>query len=51
MDKNLHFAKDRTVSRLIEMQSAEYLHSHAMLHAPELLFALEEIEKRQRRVS
>ena len=42
VDDNLGFSKDRTVSRLIEMQSEEYLMAHAKLHAPELLLALEE---------
>lgn len=34
------FTKDRTISRLIEMQSREYLTHHAEAHAPELLLAL-----------
>ena len=42
VDDNLGFAKDRTISRLTEMQSAEYLRAHAKAHAPELLLALTE---------
>lgn len=42
VDDNLAFAKDRTVSRLIEMQSHEYLEAHAQRHAPELLLALQQ---------
>lgn len=40
VDDNLGFTKDRTISRLIEMQSHEYLVAHAERHAPELLLAL-----------
>lgn len=40
VDDNLGFTKDRTISRLIEMQSREYLTQHAEQHAPELLLAL-----------
>ena len=40
VDDNLGFTKDRTVSRLIDMQSREYLTQHAEKHAPELLLAL-----------
>jgi protein AFG1 len=40
VDDNLGFVKDRTISRLIEMQSNEYLIDHATRHAPELLKAL-----------
>ena len=40
IDDNLGFVKDRTISRLIEMQSNEYLIDHAKRHAPELLKAL-----------
>jgi len=46
VDDNLGFSKDRTVSRLTEMQSKEYLRAHAERHAPELLYALNEAEKR-----
>ena len=46
MDDNLGFAKDRTISRLTEMQSREYLISHAEHHAPELVLALKEANKR-----
>jgi predicted ATPase len=40
VDDNLGFSKDRTISRLTEMQSEEYLRAHAKAHAPELLLAL-----------
>lgn len=40
VDDNLGFTKARTISRLIEMQSREYLTHHAEQHAPELLLAL-----------
>ena len=40
VDDNVGFAKDRTVSRLIEMQSLEYARAHAERHAPELLPSL-----------
>jgi len=42
IDENLGFVKERTVSRLIEMQSSEYLEHHAQQRAPELLLALRE---------
>lgn len=42
VDSNLAFAKERTLSRLVEMQSLPYLTDHARLHAPVLLQALEE---------
>lgn len=42
VDDNLGFAKDRTISRLTEMQSLEYQLQHAQQHAPENLLALEE---------
>lgn len=42
VDDNLGFTKDRTISRLIEMQSREYLKMHAKEWAPELLLALSE---------
>lgn len=45
VDDNLGFSKDRTVSRLTEMQSTEYLTAHAQAHAPELLLALKETAK------
>jgi len=48
VDDNLGFVKDRTVSRLIEMQSNEYLIAHAVTHAPELLLALKEERSRKR---
>ncbi|KAG7670882.1 hypothetical protein KSW81_004312 [Nannochloris sp. 'desiccata'] len=47
VDDNLGFSKDRTVSRLTEMQSKEYLRAHAERHAPELLYALDEAEHRE----
>lgn len=42
IDDNLGFAKDRTISRLIEMQSDEYREQHAAQRAPHLLQALHE---------
>lgn len=45
VDDNLGFAKDRTISRLLEMQSREYLIHHAERHAPELVMALKEANK------
>lgn len=45
VDDNLGFAKDRTISRLLEMQSREYLIVHAEHHAPELAPALKEANK------
>lgn len=45
VDDNLGFAKDRVISRLTEMQSAEYLMAHARLHAPHLILALQEVTK------
>mmetsp|Transcript_4037 Transcript_4037/g.14124 ORF Transcript_4037/g.14124 Transcript_4037/m.14124 type:complete len:338 (+) Transcript_4037:185-1198(+) len=42
VDDNLGFAKDRTVSRLVEMQSVEYARQHATERAPELLPGLRE---------
>lgn len=44
MDDNLAFSKDRTISRLTEMGSTEYLLSHARRHVPCLVLALEEKE-------
>jgi len=44
IDDNLGFAKDRTISRLTEMQSIEYAIVHAERHAPELLLALQEAQ-------
>lgn len=49
VDDNLAFAKDRTVSRLIEMQSIEYRLQHAHKHAPELILALTEINTKRRK--
>ena len=46
VDDNLAFAKERTLSRLVEMQSLDYLMDHARLHAPVLLPALEEARAR-----
>jgi len=42
VDDNLGFAKDRTISRLTEMQSLEYLAAHADAHDPSLKLALQE---------
>lgn len=42
MDDNLAFSKDRTISRLTEMESHKYLMSHAQRHVPCLVLALEE---------
>lgn len=41
VDDNLGFAKDRTISRLLEMQSVEYQLHHARQHEPSLVLALE----------
>lgn len=49
VDDNLGFVKDRTISRLIEMQSSEYLVAHASRHAPELILALKEEKEAQSR--
>ena len=51
VDDNLAFAKERTISRLIEMQSLDYLMDHARLHARVLLPALEEARARAGRVA
>ena len=45
VDDALSFAKERTISRLTEMDSMEYLVEHANRHAPELLLALAEAEE------
>jgi predicted ATPase len=42
VDNELGFAKDRTISRLTEMQSLEYLAAHAEAHEPSLRAALRE---------
>ncbi len=42
VDNELGFSKDRTVSRLTEMQSLEYLAAHADAHDPSLKLALQE---------
>jgi len=47
VDDNLGFAKDRTISRLTEMQSLEYLIAHAKAHAPENLLALQEQQQKE----
>lgn len=47
VDDNLGFAKNRTISRLTEMQSMEYLVEHSNKHAPELLLALAEAQARE----
>ena len=49
IDDNLGFVKDRTISRLTEMQSDEYLEDHAAKHAPELLLALQEEQEARRK--
>ncbi|EFJ47611.1 hypothetical protein VOLCADRAFT_61252, partial [Volvox carteri f. nagariensis] len=41
VDDNLGFSKDRTISRLTEMQSLEYLVHHARQHEPSLVLALQ----------
>lgn len=41
VDDKLGFAKDRTISRLLEMQSVEYQLHHARQHEPSLVLALE----------
>ncbi|CAD7705031.1 unnamed protein product [Ostreobium quekettii] len=46
VDDNLGFAKDRTVSRLIEMRGLDYQVEHSNRHAPELLLALAEAQER-----
>ncbi|KAG2493777.1 hypothetical protein HYH03_007997 [Edaphochlamys debaryana] len=48
VDDNLGFAKDRTISRLIEMQSLEYLIHHAKQYEPSLLLALKEARSKAR---
>lgn len=48
VDDNLGFSKDRTISRLTEMQSLEYLVSHAAAHEPALALALREALDKQR---
>jgi hypothetical protein len=45
VDDNLGFAKDRVISRLIEMQTREYAAAHAEAHDPALLSALREAPK------
>ena len=45
VDDNIGFSKDRAISRLLEMQSREYLIVHAEHHAPELVLALKEANK------
>lgn len=47
VDDNLGFAKNRTLSRLTEMQSMEYLVEHSNKHAPELLLALAEAQAKE----
>ncbi len=49
MDDNLGFSKDRTISRLTEMQSIEYLLHHAKEHEPALLLALQEAHTAKQR--
>ena len=45
VDDNLAFSKDRTISRLIEMGTTEYLLEHARRHAPCHVLALDERPK------
>jgi peroxisome-assembly ATPase len=47
VDDILAFAKDRTVSRLTEMQTLEYALAHAERHEPRLVMALEEAQAKQ----
>ena len=47
VDDNLAFALERSISRLTEMQSLEYLIAHAQAHAPVLLLALKEQQARE----
>lgn len=49
VDDNLGFSKDRTISRLTEMQSLEYLLHHAKAHEPALLLALHEAQNAKQR--
>lgn len=44
IDDNLGFAKDRTISRLIEMQTLEYALAHSDRNQPEMKLALEEAQ-------
>jgi hypothetical protein len=46
VDDHLGFSKERCISRLVEMQSLEYLIRHARRHSPSLLLALEEAQAR-----
>lgn len=48
VDDDLSFSKDRTISRLLEMGSSEYLLSHARRHVPCLVLALEEKREQPR---
>jgi peroxisome-assembly ATPase len=47
VDDNLGFAKDRTISRLIEMQTIEYALAHSERNAPERKLALEEAQAKR----
>jgi predicted ATPase len=47
VDMQLAFVKDRTISRLTEMQSIEYLIQYAKQHAPQLVLALQEMQQQQ----
>jgi predicted ATPase len=44
IDDNLGFAKDRTISRMIEMQTMEYALAHSERNAPERKLALQELQ-------
>lgn len=46
VDDNLGFAKDRTISRLIEMQTIEYALAHSERNQPEMKLALEEAKSK-----
>lgn len=46
VDDNLGFAKDRTISRLIEMQTIEYALAHSERNQPEMKLALEEAQSK-----
>ena len=47
VDDNLGFAKDRTVSRLIEMQTIEYALAHSERNQPDMKLALEEAHSKR----
>eukprot|EP00879_Flechtneria_rotunda_P012649 GHRR01013207.1.p1 GENE.GHRR01013207.1~~GHRR01013207.1.p1 ORF type:complete len:536 (+),score=192.87 GHRR01013207.1:1802-3409(+) len=47
VDDHLAFTKDRTISRLTEMQSIEYQIQHAKQHVPQLVLALKDMQLQQ----